>query len=237
MPGRGQQTACFLVECEDELIMLDAGTGTSNLAVAKDALSSHDHLSIVLSHYHLDHTVGLMYLKRFCKDMHIDVYGPGRPVYSHTTAEMADLLLNDGTYSSGSTGFAREVRYHDYGGKDFSIGSVQIEVAPQRHSAPSFQLRVQDKVLYCTDTSFDAGRVCLLPPTRVLLHECWQADEDDVRHTSVRTLAAHLPVKLFECILLIHHNPGWSASERDDVARVASTFGAELAKDGMCIEL
>ena len=135
MPRAGQETSCFLLETAGQLVMLDAGTGVANLCLAAEALRRHEHLSVVLSHYHLDHLVGLMYLKRFAADKRVDVYGPGRPVYPRTTGEYVADVLQDAVYSSGPFGFAREVRYHDYGGDDFFLGDLHVEVQAQSHSA------------------------------------------------------------------------------------------------------
>ena len=55
MPKAGQETSCLLLEAQGQLIMLDAGTGVANLGLAAKALQRHDRLSILLSHYHLDH--------------------------------------------------------------------------------------------------------------------------------------------------------------------------------------
>jgi ribonuclease BN (tRNA processing enzyme) len=65
MPSRDQQTACVLVELQDDLVLLDAGTGVANLALCTNVLGRHERLHVLLSHYHLDHMAGLMYLKRF----------------------------------------------------------------------------------------------------------------------------------------------------------------------------
>ena len=174
MPQAGQETSCFLLEAGEHLIMLDAGTGVANLDLAAEVLARHDCLSVLLSHYHLDHVVGLMYLKRFAAGKRVDVYGPGRPVYPKTTEEYAGDLLQSARDSSGSSGFAREVRYHDYGGRDFDVCGLPVAVRPQIHSSPSFELRVGDLVTYATDTSFDpaAWKDCV--HSRLLLHECWQ---------------------------------------------------------------
>ena len=110
MPRDGQETCSYLVECDDQLIMLDAGTGVSNLYRYTDVLSRYDRLSILLSHYHLDHMAGLMYLKRFCRDLALDIYGPGKPVYPKTTEQYLSDFLQSAIYSSGPFGLARTVR-------------------------------------------------------------------------------------------------------------------------------
>ena len=136
MPSAGNETSCFLVELGDELVMLDAGTGVANLGLASEALKRHDRVHVLLSHYHLDHVVGLMYLKRFFDDKRVDVYGPGIPVYPRSTASYIADLLQDTLYSAGSEGFAREVRFHDYAGQDFRVGDVPVTVRPQQGAAP-----------------------------------------------------------------------------------------------------
>ena len=237
MPRAGQETSCFLLETRDQLVMLDAGTGVANFEFAAEALARHDRLSILLSHYHLDHLVGLMYLKRFAADKRIDVYGPGRPVYPKATEEYARDLLQPAIYSSGTFGFAREVHYHDYGGQDLCVGNLPVAVRAQKHSSPSFELRLADLVTYATDTSFDPSAWENCSPSRLLLHECWQLAAGDPRHTSVEALAEGLPRERFERVLLVHHNPSWSEGERTEVDRVAARYGIELARDGMVIAL
>ena len=237
MPRAGQETSCFLLETAEQLVMLDAGTGVANLSLVPEVLARHDNLTVLLSHYHLDHMVGLMYLKRFVAGKRVDVYGPGRPVYPRTTEEYAGDLLQAAVYSSGPFGFAREVHYYDYGGQDFYVGRLPVAVRPQRHSSPSFELRLADLVTYATDTSFDASAWEGCVPTKLLLHECWQLTAGDPRHTSVEMLAKGLPRERFRRVLLVHHNPAWDDDELAEVERVAATRDMELARDGMVVQL
>lgn len=237
MPSAGQQTSCVLVEHRDELILLDAGTGVANLALCDDVLKRRNHLSVVLSHYHLDHLAGLMYLKRFVPHMRVDVYGPGRPVYRRTTESYCADVLQPAVYSSGHQGFAREVSYHDYAGRDFTIGSVSVGVRAQRHSAPSFELRIDDVLVYATDTNFDKTAWDDVAPAHVLLHECWQATADDARHTSAEALVVGLPQGLFEQVTLVHQNPAWTTADRAHITRMIADRGFSLAYDGMSIEV
>lgn len=236
MPSAGRQTCCALVELEDELILLDAGTGVANLALCEDVVARHDRLSVLLSHYHLDHVAGLMYLKRFAGHMCVDVFGPGKPVYEKTTGEYMADVLQPAVYSSGHMGFAREVRYFDYGGRDFCVGSVRVSVRPQRHSAPSFEFRLDDVLVYATDSAFDAGAWTNVAPARVLLHECWQIADDDPRHTSAEALVRGIPHGVFDRVVLVHQNPAWTSEERAYAESVVAPRGFELARDGLLLE-
>ena len=236
MPARDQQTACVLVEHAGELLLLDAGTGVANLDRVADVVARHDQVSVLLSHYHLDHIVGIMYLNRFLADKRLDIYGPGRPVYSRTTASyVADVLQRD-VYSLGPDCFAREVRCRDYGGKSFRVGRVRVGVRPQVHSSPSFELRLDDVLVYATDTNFDATAWHAVAPAQLLLHECWQVRADDPRHTSVEALVTGRLHESFGQVVLIHQNPGWSDDERREVERVATAHGIDVAYDGMHVD-
>ena len=237
MPRAGQETSCFLLEVGEQLIMLDAGTGVANLDFAAEALRRHDRISVILSHYHLDHLIGLMYLERFTSDMRVDVYGPGRPVYPRSTEGYVGDLLQSALYAAGPRGLAREVRCYDYGGRDFRVGGLTVAVRAQEHSSPSFQIRLGNLVTYATDTFFDAAAWQDSPPSQLLLHECWQRAAGDPRHTSVESLAAGLPRERFGRVLLVHHNPTWSRDERRQVERIAARHRIELARDGMVIAL
>ncbi len=233
MPGAGRQSACVLVELEGELIMLDAGTGVANLAQLEDVLRSHNRLTVLLSHYHLDHMVGLMYLSRFARDLQVEVRGPGRPVYPRSTRAYASDLLQRPFYAAGPMGFSRDVRYEDYGGEGFLVGRVPVRVRRQRHSSPSFELRLGDALTYATDTRFDADAWIGYPKTEVLLHECWQLDEADMRHTSIGALTTGLPHNTFGRVVLVHQNPAWTEDDRTKVGAIASSRGFMLASDGM----
>ena len=88
-----------------------------------------------------------------------------------------------------------------------------------------------------TDTSFDPASWVDFPPSRLLLHECWQLNAGDPRHTSAEALAEGVPRERFGRVLLVHLNPSWDAAEREEVERVAARHGIELARDGMVMAL
>lgn len=54
----GGHTTCLEVRIDDALVVIDAGTGIARLGTALDANSPCD-ATLVFSHYHLDHVIGL----------------------------------------------------------------------------------------------------------------------------------------------------------------------------------
>ena len=58
-PANGRHTACALLRDGDGAILIDAGTGVGRLVENPDLLDGVQQLDILLTHFHLDHVVGL----------------------------------------------------------------------------------------------------------------------------------------------------------------------------------
>jgi len=66
----GTNTSCISVEAGDETLIFDAGTGLCGFK------SANERIRIFLSHYHVDHIVGLLFLPDFFNgNKKIDMYG------------------------------------------------------------------------------------------------------------------------------------------------------------------
>lgn len=234
IPGRNE-TSCVMVEEEDQLFLLDAGTGISNLRNCREIFDRYDTVNLVLSHYHLDHTVGLIYLDPYVRGKHLRIFGPGKMAYSRSTEEYLHALLRSEFFSRSIDRFSDDVRIADFPGETFSIGKTVIQVSRQIHSAPSFRIAVGGRLIYATDTAFDPlqWKDVYAP---VLLHECWDIrSSDSSRHTSLLQLKNELPREQFGRIVLIHQNPAWDDSDRRTIAGLISGTNIILAKDGMTL--
>ena len=68
----------FLVLVEGHALLLDAGSGVGRLGEEPVArlLEGFDHLDVALTHYHLDHVVGLSYLPGVWRDKSVRLVGP-----------------------------------------------------------------------------------------------------------------------------------------------------------------
>lgn len=72
----GGATCCILIQHASQAIILDAGTGLMDLS---QYLRGEDSLSLILTHPHLDHIIGLpLFSEVFRKDFRIDIYGASR---------------------------------------------------------------------------------------------------------------------------------------------------------------
>jgi glyoxylase-like metal-dependent hydrolase (beta-lactamase superfamily II) len=82
VPTFGRQTTSFLALTATDAILLDAGTGVARLFEPQisSLLERYKDFHIVLSHYHLDHVVGLAYLAGKVIDKPIVIHAPAPPI-------------------------------------------------------------------------------------------------------------------------------------------------------------
>ena len=85
----GGDTSCYMVEAGDYVIFLDAGTGI----IKAPKISEDKEIVILLSHPHMDHLLGLPFLKELTsKDRKITLYG--RILFDKSTAEQINGLFD-----------------------------------------------------------------------------------------------------------------------------------------------
>lgn len=236
IPG-DNETSCIMVENKGTLFILDAGTGLSNLRKYRAVLEKYDTVYLLLSHYHLDHMIGLIYIDPFIREKKFRVYGPGRMAYPETTEEYLHAFLRKEFFSRSIDTFSRDVQIRDFPSETFCIEDTKITVARQKHSAPSFRITMDDRLIYATDTVFQADAWDGISAD-LLFHECWEYETSGHdRHTSLQQLKNELPLGSFGKIYLIHHNPDWSEEDFQNIREMTEGTNIALAEDGMEIRI
>ena len=234
IPGQNE-TSSLLIEHNNTLFLLDAGTGVANIRMYTSVLSKYDTVHVLFSHYHLDHTIGLIYLDPFVRDKKLVIYGPGKLAYPETNGYYIHALLRSEFFSRSIDNFSSYVQLLDYPALSFSIGETSIHLKPQKHSSPSFQIGLDQKMIYATDTTFDPEDWADVS-AEVLFHECWdytQSHSD--RHTSLWQLKNQLPLDRFGKVVLIHQNPAWNDDDYFNIRTMISRTNIVLGEDGMCL--
>jgi ribonuclease BN (tRNA processing enzyme) len=99
-------------------------------------------------------------------------------------------------------GQVHELEPGDNGVGDFV---VRVRVQPL-HSNPTLALRIDDALVWCTDTSHDAENVELARGARVLCHESFAA-ETRPNHTAARDAAEIAGAAGVKRLVLIHIDP------------------------------
>jgi len=101
MPSFGRQTATILVIDNGHAAILDAGTGLARLREPriKSLVDRCDTVSIILSHYHLDHVIGLTYLPDVLPDREVTIFAPAPPLTDYGPDEALSHLFHQSLFS------------------------------------------------------------------------------------------------------------------------------------------
>ncbi|MDX6698515.1 MAG: hypothetical protein QOE65_1912 [Solirubrobacteraceae bacterium] len=224
VPTAKRETCCALVRQGDRALLVDAGTGVSRLVEDPALLDGVARLDVVLTHFHLDHVVGLAYLPALDLPEPPVVHGPGRWLYDTATRAVIEALMGPPLLHVAVDRMVGDV--HDFGDGDFTVGPFAMSARRQdRHSGPTAALRIGDDDVYCTDTAWDPGNADLARGARVLLHEAWHTDAEspgDRTHSSARDAARVAEAAGVQRLVLIHIHP--RADEAALLADASSVF-------------
>ena len=160
-----QHCATTGVYLPDHGILLDGGTGVFAL---RD-LHQGPELTVLMSHYHLDHSAGLFFLASGLFD------GRDRPQLRAFGPEGHEKLLS--VTGDQEPLFPISLPFPlETAPRSFKIGDVQVETRPVKHSAPcnAYRLTFPDgqSLAYVTDTTAPGDYVDFIRGADVLIHEC-----------------------------------------------------------------
>ena len=212
IPTAKRSTSCFLVEVEDRLIILDAGTGLHKLGNYLDILDKYEHVDIMLSHYHLDHIIGLSYLPKWTKEKILTIWGPGKKYYKRSCEKILTKFTSPPYFSEPIKNFGKEVYLKDYDEKGFMIGDLAVTITPQKHSNPSFAITLGNLLHFATDTNVVDDN--FTKNCQLIIHECWSLTEEDAfGHSSLEELKKMVTKHKVTRLGLMHINPKFAEED------------------------
>ena len=157
-------TSCILVESEDYHIIFDAGNGFYRL---DRHLKEDKPVFLFLSHFHLDHIVGLHILDKFSFRKGLRIYGP------KGTRDILRIIANKPFTTPLSTlSFMVEVLELP---KQRQTLPFQLEPLELLHSSLTlgYRLDLEGKTIaYCPDTGYCENAVKLARGADLLIAEC-----------------------------------------------------------------
>jgi ribonuclease BN (tRNA processing enzyme) len=216
IPSFGRQTMSFLLLTGKEALLLDAGTGVGRLLEPTiiDLLQPYNCLNILLSHYHLDHVVGLSYLPGTWMRGVIRIYAPGRPFVETEPDQALGQLLKPPLFPRRFADFPAYVEVVPMKSGFLEIGGMSIQLQGQNHPGGSVGVRVGNAIAYVTDTPVAQTTQTFVQGVRLLLHEVWLTDEearqDEVereKHSYVSGVAQIAKRAKVGSLMAIHHHP------------------------------
>jgi ribonuclease BN (tRNA processing enzyme) len=211
IPTRTRGTGSALLRDTQDALLIDAGTGVAHLVEHPELIEGINRLDVILTHFHLDHVVGLAFLPSLRLPKPACIYGPGRALYDEDTRAILARLLGTPFLAAGwdLPAIAEDIR--EIGEEQFAVGPFSVTTRVQRlHSDPSLGVRIDDALAYCTDTAYDTDNCEFARGCQSLIHEAWNTS--DLLH-GVQTHSSGLDAGRIARdaavvnLILIHINP------------------------------
>jgi len=231
LPTDERETACMYVRSGPDVLLLDAGTGARRLITEPRLLEGVERLHVVLSHFHLDHVMGLVALVGL--NLEREIWMPARLLAGLPADEVFERLI-DPPFFTGTdvVGTPRELE----GDREVGPFRIEIRVQPQ-HPGKTIAVKVDGRLVYCTDTAYDAENVGFARGASILLHESfWPGDTTpDPTHTAAGEagrLAAEAGV---ERLVLVHINPEGGGDDELAASARAHFAASEVGRDELVV--
>jgi ribonuclease BN (tRNA processing enzyme) len=233
MPTGERETCCALLRDGSEALVIDAGTGIRRLVTDPALLDGVERLHVLLTHFHLDHVIGLFYLAELARP--IEIWGAGERLEGIATDELVQRLLAPPFAPPSIRDAVARARELPADGR---LGSFDVASRVQRiHSNPTLAVRVGGMV-WCTDTGYDAGNVEFARDASVLFHDAFRAGETGAEggHTRAANAGRLAAAAGVGRLVLIHLSP--DADEEALLSEARSQFEATVVgRDGLSLEV
>jgi phosphoribosyl 1,2-cyclic phosphodiesterase len=248
----GGNTSCVEVRARDRLIILDAGTGLVALGNRLIAGGKPLDIDVLLTHFHLDHVLGLPFFAPLFAAGH-DIR-----IWAGTSAsrlsEIVHTLLSPPLFPAGPSSFKATVTYHGFAPGDvIGIGgglNVQTAALDHPDGAVGYRLEIGPASLaYVTDTEIrpgpiDQGVLALAHAADLLIVDAtYTEDEIAARqgwgHATWADALRLADIAGAKTLCLFHHDPTHDDAAMDALGALAQAArpGSIVAREGMTIDL
>ena len=158
-------TICTLIETENEYVILDAGNGLYKI---DKYICFEKPIYIFLSHFHLDHVIGLHILGKFNFRQGIKIFGP------KGIEKMFETLINK-PFTSPYRGLRTPVEIRDIESGNNKKPYFMKKKLLMKHSdrCLGYRFELDNKIVaYCTDTGLCENLYMLAENADLLIAEC-----------------------------------------------------------------
>jgi ribonuclease BN (tRNA processing enzyme) len=241
-PTDARETTSVFARDGEHGLLMDAGTGARRLLTDRELVDGIVALDVVLTHFHLDHVCGLLYLPGLFQVCDLErpprIWAPGRWLYDTPSADLLNAVLLP-PVSPFPAPVVEAV--HELGPSAQKIGPFEVRaVAQPRHWSPTAGLRINDDLALITDTAREGEHASFARGVTHILHEAWSTSADAIfsDHDATARDAARTAIDAgAQSLTLIHLNP--LLRDLDAVLADArqAFVGTRLGEDGVAIRL
>lgn len=127
----GGNTSCYLIETDSEAIIIDAGTGIMNLPD-----TGNKRLSLLITHAHIDHVLGLPMFLATQRGKDISIYGVTRD--GLTIKQQLESYISTPLWPVTMDIYGVNIDFHEIAEEGtFAIGEVTVTTMPSNHPGGS----------------------------------------------------------------------------------------------------
>lgn len=157
-------TTCVLIKTKKEYIILDAGNG---LYKVDKYIKTRKPIYMFLSHFHLDHIIGLHILNKFSFKQKLHIYG------QKGTKRILGKIINH-PFTIPLSRLPFEVKIHELReGAHFIPFPIECRFLLHASKCLGFRFKLEDKIItYCTDTGYCKNVIGLAQHADLFITEC-----------------------------------------------------------------
>ncbi|MCQ2966380.1 MAG: MBL fold metallo-hydrolase [Alphaproteobacteria bacterium] len=219
----GGNTSCVEIDFDDNVVILDCGTGIRSLGADLSRRAVTD-IDLLISHFHWDHILGFPFFSPlYNPKSNIDVYG----CVPHSCVEKAlENQMAAPFFPCPLEQVPSNIRFLDIPAISNIMvghGQVQVETAPLNHpnSAIGYRMSYQNKIIaYVSDTEHypdkdDENVLSLMKDADVVIYDTTYTDKDYCKFVgwghSTPSIGLELAKKAnAKKLVLFHHNPAYT---------------------------
>lgn len=263
----GGNTPCVAVEADDQLVILDAGTGIRGLgAQLVERQAGPIRAEILLSHTHWDHIQGLPHFRPFfAAGNEVRILAPQQG--PATLETILRLQMHPAVFPVPLEALSARLSVEQVAPGDFTVGAFAVRAMRLRHQGLTLGYRLTPRnggasLAYVTDNELGTGGDYDLPPTwrrdfvqflagtDVVIHDAMYTPAQLEQHRGwghstyeeALTVAAEAGVRQ---LVLFHHEPvhgddamdGVVAEARRVAGRLGGVTAVSAAQEGMRLTL